>query len=74
MLERERQYTAKRERCFLVQPNVSIGNRAMLIDWLVDVCEECRFGRETFHLAVNYFDTYVAGGFWEGGGGVKGKE
>ena len=33
--------------------------RAILFDWLVEVCEVYRLHRETFYLAVDFFDRYL---------------
>lgn len=34
--------------------------RAILIDWIMEVCNEFTLKRETFHLAVNYVDRYMS--------------
>jgi len=34
--------------------------RAILIDWMMEVCEEFECKRETFHYAVNYVDRYLS--------------
>lgn len=34
--------------------------RAVLIDWLVEVCKEFTLKRETLHLAVHNFDRFMA--------------
>ena len=33
--------------------------RAILFDWLVEVCEVYRLHRETFYLAVDFIDRYL---------------
>jgi cyclin E len=33
--------------------------RAILLDWLVEVCEVYRLHRETFYLAVDFIDRYL---------------
>jgi hypothetical protein len=33
--------------------------RLMLIDWIMEVCDEFALSRETFHLAVLYIDLYL---------------
>jgi hypothetical protein len=32
----------------------------MLVDWMMEVCDEFALTRETFHLAVNYVDLYLS--------------
>ena len=34
--------------------------RAILIDWMMEVCNEFTLKRETFHLAVNYVDRILS--------------
>jgi cyclin E len=34
--------------------------RAILLDWLMEVCEVYRLHRETFYLAVDYIDRYMS--------------
>lgn len=38
-----------------IKPNM----RAVLIDWMMEVCETEKQHRETFHLAVDYVDRYL---------------
>ncbi len=33
--------------------------RAYLIHWLMDVCSDFTFRRESFHYLVNYIDRYI---------------
>ena len=33
--------------------------RAILLDWLIEVCEVYRLHRETFYLAVDFIDRYL---------------
>ncbi|KAL4629778.1 G1/S-specific cyclin-E2-like [Arapaima gigas] len=33
--------------------------RSILLDWLLEVCEEFHFHRETFYLAQDYFDRFM---------------
>lgn len=58
---RERRHSARYFRSPGHQPSVTAWNRAVLLDWLVDVCEHFGFVRETYYLAVSFFDAYVAG-------------
>jgi Cyclin, N-terminal domain len=34
--------------------------RAILIDWMMEVCSEFHLKRETFHLAVAYLDRHLS--------------
>jgi hypothetical protein len=34
--------------------------RAILLDWLMELCEEFAFKRDTFHYTVNYIDRYLS--------------
>merc|ERR1719285_1597083 len=38
-----------------IQPKM----RAILLDWLIEVCEVYKMHRETFYLAVDFFDRYL---------------
>lgn len=35
-------------------------HRAILVDWLMEICEDLAFKRDTFHFAVNYFDRFLS--------------
>lgn len=41
-------------------PSLSPKVRAILLDWLIEVCEVYRLHRETFHLAADFFDRYMS--------------
>ena len=34
--------------------------RAILVDWMMEVCSEFHLKRETFHLAVAYLDRHLS--------------
>lgn len=34
--------------------------RAILLDWLVEVCEVYKLHRETFYLALDFIDRYLS--------------
>lgn len=34
--------------------------RAILLDWLIEVCEVYKLHRETYYLAVDYLDRYLS--------------
>ena len=42
------------------QPNITWIMRAILLDWMMEVCMEFTLKRETFHYAVNYVDRYLS--------------
>ncbi|GMJ15187.1 Cyclin A1;1 [Hibiscus trionum] len=44
----------------IVQKDVNVRMRAILIDWLVEVTEEYRLVSETLFLTVNYIDRYLS--------------
>lgn len=33
--------------------------RAVLLEWLMEVCHDRRLHRETYHLCVDYIDKYL---------------
>lgn len=34
--------------------------RAILLDWLIEVCEVYKLHRETYYLAVDYLDRFLS--------------
>lgn len=44
---------------FRNHPTLEPRMRAILLDWLNEVCEVYKLHRESFHLAVEYFDRYL---------------
>jgi len=40
-------------------PHLQARMRAILMDWLIEVCEVYRLHRETFYLAVDFIDRYL---------------
>lgn len=57
----------KREQVYQVtsnydrlQPQINSIMRAVLVDWLTEVCKEFTLKRETLHLAVHNFDLFMA--------------
>jgi len=42
-------------------PGLQPRMRAILLDWLIEVCEVYKLHRETFYLAVDYLDRYLHG-------------
>ncbi|XP_036877589.1 G1/S-specific cyclin-E1 isoform X1 [Manis javanica] len=59
MLNKEKIYLRDKhfmQRHPLLQPKM----RAILLDWLMEVCEVYKLHRETFYLAQDFFDRYMA--------------
>ena len=44
----------------LSHPTLQPRMRAILLDWLIEVCEVYRLHRETYHLAMDFVDRYLA--------------
>ena len=42
------------------QPDINFNMRSILVDWLVEVCEEYKLKSETLYLAVNYIDRFLS--------------
>lgn len=42
------------------QPDINQSMRTILVDWLVEVCEEYRLQSETLCLAVSYIDRFLS--------------
>jgi len=60
LLEKETLYTCDPFALQLHQPFLSPLMRAILLDWMLQVCAELAFKRETYYLAVNLVDRYLA--------------
>ncbi|XWS23694.1 hypothetical protein CRYUN_Cryun28dG0036900 [Craigia yunnanensis] len=45
----------------MVQNDINVSMRSILVDWLVEVTEEYRLVPETLFLTVNYIDRYLSG-------------
>jgi len=45
---------------FANHPKLSAQMRAILLDWIMDVCEAYNLHRETLYLAIDYLDRYLA--------------
>lgn len=41
-------------------PHIQARMRAILLDWITEVCEVYRLNRETFYLAVDFIDRYLS--------------
>lgn len=42
------------------QPDINGNMRTVLVDWIVEVCEEYRLNTETLYLAVSYVDRFLS--------------
>ena len=42
------------------QQDITSSMRSILVDWLVEVCEEYKLHTETLYLAVNYTDRFLS--------------
>ncbi|CAH0690950.1 unnamed protein product [Chilo suppressalis] len=49
----------KNPNMFEKHPNLQPRMRAILLDWLNEVCEVYKLHRETFHLTVDYIDRFL---------------
>lgn len=59
MLEREKVYQP--DASYLNKhPKLDASHRTILIDWLMELCEEFAFKRDTFHYAVYYIDRFLS--------------
>ncbi|XP_017050640.1 G1/S-specific cyclin-E isoform X2 [Drosophila ficusphila] len=60
MCQRDEQDSRLRSISMLDQhPGLQPRMRAILLDWLIEVCEVYKLHRETFYLAVDYLDRYL---------------
>ncbi|XP_037088409.1 G1/S-specific cyclin-E-like [Pollicipes pollicipes] len=58
---RAKDYSYRRDAALMTHhPALKPHMRAILIDWLIEVCEVHRLHRETFHLAVDFLDRYLS--------------
>ena len=61
MLEKDTTYSKLRtEKMLERHPSLVDSYRAILLDWLSEVSHECKFHRETYHLALDFIDRYLA--------------
>ncbi|KAK2919672.1 hypothetical protein Q8A73_001876 [Channa argus] len=59
MLEKDKTYT-RDVRMMEKHPHLLPKMRAILLDWLMEVSEVYKLHRETYHLAQDYFDRFMA--------------
>lgn len=61
MLEKDATYSKLRsERILQRHPTLVESYRTILFEWLSEVSQECKFHRETYHLALDLIDRYLA--------------
>jgi hypothetical protein len=60
ILSKELEYMSNPYYLQSMQPNLSSSMRAILYDWMMEVCSELTLKRETFHLSVNLCDRYMS--------------
>lgn len=61
MLEKDINYSKLRSEKILERhPSLVDSYRSILFDWLSEVSHECKFHRETYHLALDFIDRYLA--------------
>ncbi|XP_042202739.1 G1/S-specific cyclin-E2 [Callorhinchus milii] len=58
MLKKETKYTHNKNVLSL-HPSLQPKMRAILLDWLIEVCEVYTLHRETFYLAQDFFDRFM---------------
>lgn len=45
---------------FESQKNISKNMREIMLDWLMEVCEEFMIKRDTMYIAISFIDRYVS--------------
>jgi len=61
MIKKEQKYSAKKSPSILERHNqITEEMRAILFDWMMEVCYEMGFLRMTFHLSVEILDRFLA--------------
>lgn len=60
LLEKETEYACNPFSLQLHQPNITPLMRAVLLDWMMEVCSEFTLKRETYYLSVSYVDRYLS--------------
>ena len=59
LISLEREYAPDSEYLATSQSHINAEMRAILIDWMMEVCSDYGLKRETFHFATNYVDRYL---------------
>lgn len=52
--------TQRNPQMFQRHPTLQPRMRAILLDWLIEVCEVYKLHRETYYLAMDYIDRYLS--------------
>jgi len=60
LIRKEYEYSPNGSYFQNLQKNITPYMRAILLDWMMEVCNEFTLKRETFHLAVNYVDRILS--------------
>lgn len=60
LLEKETEYACNPFYLQLHQPYITPLMRAILLDWMMEVCSEFTLKRETYYLSVSYVDRYLS--------------
>lgn len=56
----QRSVTQRDPQMFQKHPTLQPRMRAILLDWLIEVCEVYKLHRETYYLAMDYIDRYLS--------------
>ncbi|XP_067929944.1 G1/S-specific cyclin-E-like [Watersipora subatra] len=59
MRAKEKRYI-RDKNLFIKHPQLQCRMRAILLDWIIEVCEVYRLHRETFYLATEFIDRYLS--------------
>ncbi len=59
MINSEKEYVVE-PNFLLKHDNIKVEYRSLLIDWIMELCEEFAYKRDTFHNSVNYLDRYFS--------------
>lgn len=57
----QRSKSERNPNMFDSHPGIQPRMRAILLDWLIEVCDVYKLHRETYYLAVDYIDRYLSG-------------
>lgn len=60
LISLEGEYRPDPEYLSKLKPSINAEMRAILVDWMMEVCSDFGLKRETFHYAVNYVDRYLS--------------
>lgn len=60
LLSSEKKFVINHKAIEQNHPALTWDNRTVLLDWLMRICEEFAFKRDTFHYAINYIDRFLS--------------